>query len=51
MFSPTAVAIFTETPHSSARNTLAVTIAELEPRDEQVRVRAATSDGTTFAAD
>ena len=51
VFSPTAVAIFTETPHSSARNTLAVTIAELEPRDEQVRVRAATSDGTTFAAD
>ena len=41
VFSPTAVAIFTETPHSSARNTLAVTIAELEPRDEQVRVRAA----------
>jgi molybdate transport system ATP-binding protein len=51
VFSPTAVAIFTETPHSSARNTVVVTIAELEPRDEQVRIRAATSDGTIFTAD
>ena len=51
VFSPTAVAIFTETPHSSARNTFAVTIAEIEPRDEQVRVRAARPDGATFTAD
>ncbi len=51
VFSPTAVAIFTETPHSSARNTFATTIAELEPRDEQVRVRAVTADGATFTAD
>jgi molybdate transport system ATP-binding protein len=51
VFSPTAVAIFTETPHSSARNTFPVTISELEPRDEQVRVRAGTADGATFTAD
>jgi len=50
-FSPTAVAIFTETPHSSARNILPVTISELEPRDEQVRVRSTTADGATFNAD
>ncbi len=51
VFGPTAVAIFTEAPHSSARNTLAVTISEFEPRDEQVRVRASTADGATFTAD
>ena len=51
VFSPTAVAIFTEPPHSSARNTISVTISELEPRDEQVRVRAATAEGATFTAD
>ena len=51
VFSPTAVAIFTDEPHSSARNVLAVTIAELEPRDEQVRVRATTADGASFSAD
>ena len=51
VFSPTAVVIFTDEPHSSARNILAVTITELEPRDEQVRVRAATVDGISFSAD
>jgi molybdate transport system ATP-binding protein len=51
VFSPTAVAIFTDEPHSSARNTLPVTIVELEPRDDQVRIRATIADGTSFSAD
>ena len=51
VFSPTAVVIFTDEPHSSARNIITVTITELEPRDEQVRVRAATRDGVSFSAD
>ena len=49
VFSPTAVVIFTEEPHSSARNIIAVTITELEPRDEQVRVRAATATASPSA--
>ena len=40
VFSPAAVSIFRQNPHGSPRNVLAVTITELEPRDEQVRVRA-----------
>ena len=51
VFSPTAVVIFTDEPHSSARNIIAVTITELEPRDEQVRVRATTRDDVSFSAD
>jgi molybdate transport system ATP-binding protein len=40
VFSPSAVAIFTDPPHGSPRNVIAVTITELEPRDELIRVRA-----------
>jgi len=46
VFSPTAVAIFTETPHSSARNTLAVTIAELERRQAITNNIASTAEPT-----
>ncbi len=40
VFSPGAVSIFREQPHGSPRNVIDVTITALEPRDEQVRVRA-----------
>ncbi|MGI8613412.1 MAG: sulfate/molybdate ABC transporter ATP-binding protein [Nocardioidaceae bacterium] len=41
VFSPGAVSVFKERPNGSPRNVLPVTITELEPRDEQVRIRAA----------
>ncbi len=40
VFSPSAVSVFTARPHGSPRNVLPVTITALEPRDEQVRIRA-----------
>jgi molybdate transport system ATP-binding protein len=40
LFSPSAVAVFTEPPHGSPRNTFPVEVAELEPRGELVRVHA-----------
>ncbi|MBA2455344.1 MAG: ATP-binding cassette domain-containing protein [Nocardioidaceae bacterium] len=40
VFSPSAVSVFRQPPHGSPRNVLPVTITELEPRDEQVRIRA-----------
>ena len=40
VFRPSAVAVFREAPGGSPRNNLAVTVTELEPRGDQVRVRA-----------
>ncbi|WP_375424921.1 sulfate/molybdate ABC transporter ATP-binding protein [uncultured Friedmanniella sp.] len=51
VFPPSAVAVFPELPHGSPRNSFAVTVAELEPRDEQVRVRARTATGQVLLAD
>ena len=35
MFPPTAVSVFLEHPHGSPRNVFAVTVRELEPRDDR----------------
>lgn len=51
VFSPTVVAVYVEPPHGSPRNTFPVTVAELEPRDAQVRVRSHDRSGSTFLAD
>lgn len=51
VFSPSAVAVYDELPHGSPRNTIAVTIGELEPRDDQVRVRGHTATGQNLVAD
>ncbi len=51
VFSPTAVTVFTEPPQGSARNTIPVVIASLEPRDEQVRLHADTARGSHLIAD
>lgn len=51
VFSPTAVAVFTEAPQGSPRNTVPVTITEFEPRDQLVRVRAEEATGHGLVAD
>lgn len=51
VFSPTDVSIFLEAPAGSPRNNLLVTITELEPRGEVVRVRAEDQQGHALAAD
>ncbi len=51
VFGPADVSIFAGPPHGSPRNVFPVTVTELEPRGGQIRVRAATSDGTTLSAD
>jgi molybdate transport system ATP-binding protein len=51
VFSPTAVSVYLDEPHGSPRNVFAVTVVELEPRDDQVRVRATTKSGETLTAD
>jgi molybdate transport system ATP-binding protein len=51
VFAPSAVSVYLEHPHGSPRNTFPVTITELEPRDDQVRVRAETRSGLTLTAD
>jgi molybdate transport system ATP-binding protein len=57
VFSPTAVAVYLREAGGSPRNAVPVTVTELEPRDDLVRVRAdATSvsgrgDGLTLTAD
>jgi molybdate transport system ATP-binding protein len=51
VFAPSAVSVFSRPPHGSPRNTIEVTITELEPRDDQIRVWAVTDRGATFAAD
>lgn len=40
LFSPAAVAVYRDQPHGSPRNTVAVTVAELDSRGPAIRVRA-----------
>lgn len=40
VFRPSAVSVFREAPGGSPRNSLPVTVTEIEPRGDQVRVRA-----------
>lgn len=53
LFRPSAVAVHTDPPHASPRNTFAVTIAELEVHGAAIRVRAEENPdgGTGLAAD
>jgi molybdate transport system ATP-binding protein len=51
VFSPTAVSVYLDEPHGSPRNVFPVTVVELEPRDDQVRVRASTPSGESLTAD
>ncbi len=51
VFSPAAVAVHLDPPTGSPRNHLAVTIAELEPRGELLRVHAAAADTPGSAGD
>jgi molybdate transport system ATP-binding protein len=51
VFSPNAVAVYDAPRHGSPRNTFAVTITELEPRESLVRVRAVDRSGDTLLAD
>lgn len=51
VFSPTAVSVYLEEPHGSPRNVFPVTITELEPRGELVRVRASTTSEEHLTAD
>ncbi len=51
VFSPVAVGVYTEEPHGSPRNTRPVVITELEPREQQVRLRAEDAGGATLMAD
>lgn len=51
VFSPGAVSVFRTPGHGSPRNTIEVTITELEPRGDQIRVRAASRSGQVFVAD
>lgn len=52
VFRPSAVAVFREAPGGSPRNSLPVTITDLEPRGDQVRIRAGhlAADVTPLAA-
>ena len=47
VFSPAAVAVHLAPPTGSPRNHLAVTITELEPRGELLRLHAAADKGST----
>jgi molybdate transport system ATP-binding protein len=40
LFSPAAVAVYRDKPHGSPRNTVEVTVAELDSRGAVIRVRA-----------
>jgi molybdate transport system ATP-binding protein len=40
LFSPAAVAVYRDEPHGSPRNTIEVTVAELDSRGPAIRVRA-----------
>lgn len=51
VFSPSAVSIFLDPPGGSPRNNLAVTVAELEPRGDLVRVRSDDHRGHFLSAD
>jgi molybdate transport system ATP-binding protein len=50
VFRPSAVGVFREAPGGSPRNVLRVTISELEPVGEQIRVRAAGLSADVTAA-
>jgi molybdate transport system ATP-binding protein len=52
VFRPAAVSVFREPPGGSPRNALTVVVTDLEPRGDQVRVRAdeLAADVTTYAA-
>jgi molybdate transport system ATP-binding protein len=41
VFRPSAVGVFRDAPHSSHRNTLAVTVAQVDALGTRIRVRAA----------
>jgi molybdate transport system ATP-binding protein len=45
LFSPAAVAVYRDKPHGSPRNTVAVTVAELDSRGPAIRVRAEEQPG------
>lgn len=51
VFSPAAVSIFLDLPGGSPRNNLSVTIAELEPLGDLVRVRSEDTAGHFLSAD
>ena len=51
VFAPAAVSIFAHPPEGSPRNSLPVTIIELEPRGDLVRVRGDDHHGHSLAAD
>jgi molybdate transport system ATP-binding protein len=51
VFRPSAVSVFREPPGGSPRNIIATTVTDLEPFGDQVRVRAAPTDGQSLAAD
>jgi molybdate transport system ATP-binding protein len=51
VFSPTAVSVYLDVPRGSPRNVFAVAIVELEPRGDQIRVRATTASGESLTAD
>lgn len=50
VFRPSAVAVFAQPPGGSPRNALDVTITELEPHGDQIRVRAADLSADVTAA-
>lgn len=51
VFSPSGVSIYLEPPAGSPRNNIAVTVAEIEPRGDLVRVRSDDHHGHFIAAD
>ncbi len=51
VFTPASVAVYLDAPQGSPRNCFAVTVAELEPRGGQVRVRADDRHGHAVSAD
>ena len=50
-FAPTSVAVFADQPGGSARNAFPVTVVEVEPIGDLVRVGAETADGHHLYAD
>lgn len=51
VFRPSAVSVFAEAPGGSPRNSVPVTVTDLEPLGDQVRVHAAPPGGVALAAD
>ena len=51
VFSPSAISVHTAEPHGSPRNLFPVTLTELEPRGDHVRLRAVTGSGEQLSAD